>query len=384
MFDPRRSGPLERVTAPPYDVISDVRRRELLEGSPFNVVHVDLAEGHDDPRHPGSRYRRAATLLDGWRSAGVLVREPRAFHYLYEMTAETAAGPVRVRGLLTAMDLDPEHGPVLPHERVMAGPVEDRLQLLRATRTQLSAVYGIVDGPDAGFTRAIRPRGGRPFIDLVDEQAVRHRLWRIQGVPAQTLRAGSILIADGHHRYATALAYREERRADDGPGPWDRLLVLAVDADGDGAAIAPFHRVQLRGPAPTGGTPVSNLDAAIAAVTDAPARVATATLEEGAMRYRVLPLGGDPPAVRALHEGPLRPVDRDGALRFVSDAARADAAVRGGDAVAAWILPPTTPDRIRSLAARGELMPRKSTYFWPKPRTGMVMMPLGSDDGPSR
>jgi uncharacterized protein (DUF1015 family) len=382
VFDPRRSGPLERVTAPPYDVISDVRRRELLEGSPFNVVHVDLAEGHDDPRHPGSRYRRAAELVDRWRGAGVLVREPRAYHYLYEMTVGGPGFPRRIRGLLTAMDLDPEHGPVLPHERVMAAPVEDRLQLLRAIGTQLSAVYGIVDGPDAGFTRSVRRRGGRPFIDLVDEQAVRHRLWRLHEVPA-AVRARSILIADGHHRYATALAYREERRASDGPGPWDRLLVLAVDADGDAAAIAPFHRVQWRGPAPEEGDPVPDLEAALGAVTDAPARVATATLEDGAVRYRVLTLAGDPPAVRALHEGPLRRVDRDGTLGFVADPVRAEAAVRGGDAVAAWILPPTTPGRIRSLAARGELMPRKSTYFWPKPRTGMVMMPVGADGGSS-
>lgn len=380
VFDAASVGPLERVTAPPYDVISEDRRRELLDANPFSVVHLDLGDGPDDPAHPQSRYTQAGDRLREWESNGVLVRTPSSY-FGYEMAYETDGKTGAIRGLLAAMDLEPWGGSVVPHEEVMHGPVQDRLHLLRATHAHVSPIYGTIAGPCAPLAEALLEAPSGAHWEVTDEQDVRHRLWALDPAVdiASALRDEPLLIADGHHRYTTALAYRDEQHAVAGPGPWDRILTLIVDATAERLPVLPFHRIQVGGAAPTAGEPVADLAAALAALSDDDLRIATATRDdEGAAHYRVLTLAGDPPAVRALQDGPLHEAAFTGALRYVSDAGIADSAVRSGKAMAAWFLPPTTPERIRSLAARGERLPEKSTYFWPKPRTGMVMMPLGS------
>ena len=396
VFDAAIAGPLDHVTAPPYDVISDRRRAEYLDASPFSVVHLDLAEGSTDPADPRSRYVRASELLTKWEDDGALARADDPTLYVYEMqVSETAAVPgsgegteVRaqrvVRGLICAMALEDWGGTVLPHERVMPGPVDDRLALLRATHTHLSPVYGTVDGPDdrlEDFLRAVASTDTR--FEASDEQGVRHRMWPVPGdaLDLGHLAGERLLIADGHHRYTTALHYRDEQRERLGAGPWDTVLTLVVDATAEHLPVLPFHRVQLAGaPPPEIGEPVSDLQEAMAALSDDQRTVATVTLDAGGhQRYRMRTLAGAAPAVAALHEEVLDGLAPDGSLRYLADAAEADAAVRRGDAVAAYLLPPTTPDRIRDAVERGERLPQKSTYFWPKPRTGMVMMPLERD-----
>jgi uncharacterized protein (DUF1015 family) len=400
VFDPAIAGPLDRVTAPPYDVISDRRRAEYLDGSPFNVVHLDLAEGSTDPADPRSRYARAAELLTEWERGGALTRAEDPTLYVYEMLlGESVDGPrtgdggeVRtpsaVRGLICAMTLEDWGGTVIPHERVMPGPVDDRLALLRATHTHLSPVYGTVDGPDDrldDFLRAVAATDTR--FETVDEQGVRHRMWPVPGdaLDLQHLTGQRLLIADGHHRYTTALRYRDEQRDRLGAGPWDSVLTLVVDATAEHVPVLPFHRVQLAGaPPPDRGERVADLTAAMAALSDDRRTIATVTLDaDGHQRYRVWTLAAAAPAVVALHEEVLEGLVPDGSLRYLAEAAEADAAVRRGDAVAAYLLPPTTPDRIRGAVERGERLPQKSTYFWPKPRTGMVMMPLERDRVPA-
>ncbi len=137
--------------------------------------------------------------------------------------------------------------------------------------------------------------------------------------------------------------------------------------------MLPFHRIQLAGASPNGGAEAGGLESLLAALSDDATVVGSAHADgDGSIAYRIHRLDGPPPVVRALHEEILG----DDELRFVADAAAADASVRSGEAVAAWFLPPTTPERIRSVAQAGERLPQKSTYFWPKPRTGMVMMPV--------
>lgn len=379
VFDAAVTGPLDRVTAPPYDVISEERRRDYLAGSPFSIVHLDLAEGSEDPEHPSSRYARAGQLLRDWESVGALVRSPEPGYYAYEMSFVRGDIPGMVRGLMVAMDLEPWGGTVLPHERTMPGPVQDRLRLLRATRTHLSPIYGTIPGPCGELASLLEAAAQRvaPF-ETHDEQGVRHRMWPVTPEPALADRLASepLLIADGHHRYTTALAYRDERHASDGPGPWDRVLTLVVDAATESLPVLPFHRIQLAGDPPVGGTVVSDLAAALAAVSDDDAVVATVTRERGRLTYRAVPLAGGPPVVQALHGIVLDDRVPSGGLRFVPDAEVAVTAVREGEAVAAYLLPPTTPERIHAVVERGARLPQKSTYFWPKPRTGMVLMPL--------
>jgi len=379
-YDPSVAGPLALLTAPPYDVISGSGRDGYLESSPFNVVHLDLAEGSDDPTDPENRYVRARSLLESWEREGALSLAERPLYYAYEVTwAPEGASPSRLRGVFVALELEPWGGSVVPHEHTMPGPVQDRLRLLRATGTHLSPIYGTIAGPCAPLSDLLaRTCAGPPIEDLTDEEGVRHRLWQIDGdEPLDAwLTAEALLIADGHHRYTTALAYRDERHAADGPGPWDAILALVVDAGTQAVPVLPYHRVQLIGHAPAVAA-ATDLEELLARVDDEALIVGTIVRTgDGALAYGLLQLHGKPPAVRALHDEFLDEHAPGNALGFTHSAQDAEEAVRRGDAVVAYVLPPTTPDRILTAIDRGDRLPRKSTFFWPKPRTGMLFMPV--------
>ena len=200
-------------------------------------------------------------------------------------------------------------------------------------------------------------------------------LWAVEGhtddIPAW-LRDEELLIADGHHRYSVALAFREEMRALQGQGPWDHMMMLLVDAAAEDPPVLPIHRVLLEGSPPLDGTAVRDLAEVLATLQDDRLTYGIAAREDGDVTHRVAVLKGDPPTVHALHEQVLA----DSPLRFVADAAVAEELVRSGDGVAAFLLPPTRVDRIRTVIERGDRLPQKSTYFWPKPRTGLVMRPM--------
>jgi uncharacterized protein (DUF1015 family) len=379
VFDTAIAGPLDLVTAPPYDAISDGGRRAYLEGSPFSIVHLDLSEGSKRPADPDSRYAHAARVLTDWEMRGAVKRSAHPGYFAYEMAFSLEGTERRIRGILCAVELEGWGGDVIPHERTLPGPVHDRLELLRATRTHLSPVYGTIDGPNPALSDLLRATAEEPApFETLDEQGVRHRMWPVsRDTPiTEWLAHRPMLIADGHHRYTTALAYRNERHAAEGPGSWDRVLTLVVDDDSQDLPVFPFHRIQRAGKISPMGSAVSGLDAALAQVSDRHVRVAMAAVENGSVRYRVVTLTGGPPAVRALHASVLDVEGRSGSLRFTPDAQAAADAVAAGEAVAAWFLPPTTAAEIRAVVERGERLPEKSTYFWPKPRTGMVMMPL--------
>ena len=381
-YDVAVAGPLDRLTAPPYDVISDPRRDRLLAGSPFNVVHLDLAEGSADPDAPENRYDRAAELLGTWRDQGVVRLDQEPGYYAYEMTFELGGRARRTRGVFVAMDLEPWGGDVLPHEDTMPGPVEDRLCLLRATRTHISAVYGTVSGPIDPLRNLLDARtSDDPQAYVRDDEGVDHRLWRLEpDLPiAGSLEGTHLLIADGHHRYTTALAYRDERRSVSGRGPWDRILTLVVDAASEHVPVLPYHRVQMAGPPPSDGDPVSSLEAVLAALDDDALRYGTVRRHGDGVRFALHRLAGHPPTVEALHAQVLDMAAPGDALRFTHDVDDAVAAVERGGAVATYLLPATTPQRILAVVEAGERLPRKSTFFWPKPRTGIVMMPVDAD-----
>jgi uncharacterized protein (DUF1015 family) len=374
VFDPSVAGPLEVVTAPPYDVIGESERRAFLSSSPYSVVHLDLSEGADD------RYQRAADLLATWRSEGALVADAEPRYHAYEMRFRLHARARRIRGLLCALQLEDWGGGVLPHERTMPGPVEDRLRLLRATRTNLSAVYGTVSGPVPPLTSLLETvTAGRPSHAAVDAEGVGHRMWPVPAADAIPgwLASEPLLIADGHHRYTTALRYRDERRAVDGPGPWDSVLAFVVDACTEAPPVLPFHRLVTEEPAPVTGSRVRDLQEVLADIHDEELGYGIVARSDGGLVHLVAELRGPPPTVAALHEQVLgTDTADDGRIRFTPDAAIAEAAVRSGDALAAYILPPTTADAIRGVVERGQRLPQKSTFFWPKPLTGMVMRPL--------
>jgi uncharacterized protein (DUF1015 family) len=233
-------------------------------------------------------------------------------------------------------------------------------------------------GPSAPLAASLNEAaaGSDPDATATDEAGVEHRLWIRPPGPevAGWLAEEPLMIADGHHRYTTALRYRDEMRAAHGAGPWDQVMMLVADAAVEEPPVLPFHRIQATGPTPTGGARVRDLEEVLETVSDSELLVGVVTAREGVVTHGVLELAGDPPAVCSLHRQIL--ADQQDQLRFTPDAFEAEAAVRSGAAVASYLLPPTDAATIRSVVDRGDLLPEKSTFFWPKPRTGLVIRPL--------
>jgi uncharacterized protein (DUF1015 family) len=379
LYDVARVGPLERVTTPPYDTIGPADQRRYLSADPHNVIRIDSPE--EDPRddEADDKYRRAAGWLRTWRDDGVLIATPRPCYYPYEMRFSYHGTERVIRGLVCAVELEDWGGSILPHEQTMPGPIEDRLRLMRATRANLSAIQSVFAGPvDAVSDLIDVAAGSRAAVALVDEQGVDHRLWVApvdEGDPVgAALAEVPLMIADGHHRYTTALRYRDEMREAHGPGPWDRVMMLIVDAASQDLPVLPFHRVVRSGVVPEDGVRVRDLEEILSEVDDNKLRYGIAARDaDGALEHRVAELTGDPPTVCALHDQML---SDDTDLAFTPDPVEAEMAVRSGDAVAALILPATNALRIRDVVGRGERLPQKSTFFYPKPRTGLVLRPF--------
>jgi len=364
------------VTAPPYDTVLTEERRRLLDASPHNVVRLDLGDDLPDD-DVDDKYRRAAREFERWRAEGILVPTPAPSYFAYEMRFAFQGRRRSVRGLICLVRLEDWGGAIVPHERTMPGPVEDRLRLMRALRANLSSIYLICSGPCPGLAGLLDETcREEPEASLVDEAGVEHRMWRVDGDhdAVDSLQSQSLMIADGHHRYTMALRFRDEMHARFGPGPWDDVMALVVDAATDDPPVLPIHRVLASGDPPTRGLRVRDLAEVLQEVNDGELVYGTVARENDELVHRVDRLVGRPPLVCALHAEILDGVAPT--LTYTPDAVVAEEEVRRRGATAAFILPPTTATRIRSVVDRGERLPEKSTYFWPKPRTGMVMRPL--------
>jgi uncharacterized protein (DUF1015 family) len=404
-FDPDVVGDPGAVTAPPYDVISPAARDAYEAQSPYNMVRLILARtGREGP----DRYRPVAELMASWRDQGALVLDPLPSLYLYEEAYELHGRHRVQRGVLASVALDDTAAWVLPHERTMAGPVRDRLQLLEATRTNLSPVFGVYAGGGAAAGVLDDLTATPPAVDSVDEAGVRHRLWPVadqQRIAAWCgLLAGHrVLIADGHHRYRTSLAYRDAMRAAAGAGPWDQLLMFLVDADLHGPSIQPIHRLLVDLPAravlealagdfearPAGGT--AGLEAALAALpaettgfglVGAGASWLLVASDQAALVAEV-GTGRHPLDAEVLH-GPvlakrLGVKDFERQVRYENDLAAATAQVERGAVASLVVLRPTPFAQVVAVAQSGGTLPQKTTFFYPKPRDGLVLRPLDPD-----
>ncbi len=329
-YDTELAGPLEELVAPPYDVISKQERAEYLARSPYNVVHLTLPDSEE----------QAARDLAYWRESGVLVsEEPAAW-----AVSQSYVGPDGVErtrnGVVVSLRLEPYGtGAILPHERTHAGPKEGRLRLLRATRTQLEPIFLLHDGP-----RAQVPDRA-PDLETGGD-----RLWRLADVP--DVSELQLLIADGHHRYETALAFHEEDGAE--ASAW--LLVVIVPTDQEGLTIFPTHRI-VQSADGVSGTPIAR-----------PADVLPGLVLYRAGRYELIDADGLDPEV----------VDRlaPQGVTYTPSASDAVAAVDRGDAEAAFLLRPTRIEDVWEIARRGDVMPQKSTFFYPKLTSGLLLFPL--------
>jgi uncharacterized protein (DUF1015 family) len=361
---------LTDLVAPPYDVIPDADVARYLERSPHNVVRLT---------RPGSDYAGAARTLEGWLRDGTL-REDEPSMYVHEV--DLGDGRTR-RDLVAALRLEPyETRVILPHERTHRGPKEDRLALMRATRASLEPLWFVYDGAGSELKRLLEQAVSRPpEVVFADPEGLAQRFWVMPSgawtdAVTSALARRQLLIADGHHRYETALAYAEE--AGGLPDAASRFtLAMLTDIDDPGLEVLPTHRVMKAGIAVTGGEPKASLEETLAAIRG---QVAAGVYRDG--RFRVLPLEGEV-AVVELHRQVIDNIlgrrSAEDFLLYTRDAEEAVRWVDEGAGVSAFFLDAPDLRQVLKLAADGTKFPQKSTYFHPKPPSGMVIHRLAPD-----
>jgi uncharacterized protein (DUF1015 family) len=346
------AGPLETLVAPPYDVISPQEREELRARSPHNVVHLTLPEDEAE----------AGRLWADWRRNGILVDEAEPGYFWVSQDYVGPDGVARTReGLAAALRAEAyEHRVVLPHERTHSGPKEGRLRLLREVRAQLEPLFFLYEG---------EPPAERPQRDP-DLEADGARLWWLSpdgtGI-AEAFADRQLLIADGHHRYETALAYHEEA----GTPESAYVLAVLVSLEDPGLMIFPTHRVFAAEP-PESLTTEERLpdpQHALRALEALPRDRAAAVV------YRQ---GDAELAVDGEGELDVRLVDRLGheGISYTPDWQEAVRAVDSGEAAVAVLMRPTRIEDVFAVAQRGETMPQKSTYFYPKLVSGLLFLAM--------
>jgi uncharacterized protein (DUF1015 family) len=406
-YDLDRTSGLQNVVAPPYDVIDEAQRVALEDRSPYNVVRIDLPQGGED------RYDRAAALLEQWRADGAVVLDDTPALWTLSQDYVGPDGEQRTRNGVFARVRVEEYGPgrIRPHERTHPGPREDRLRLTRATKANLSPIFSLFSDPAGAVADALgRAAGEVAWAQTTDDDGTVNRLGRVDDAAAiaavQEVLAGTeLLIADGHHRYETARVYADEIG---GEGPHRYVLMCLVALQDPGLTVFPTHRL-VRGLRPDQHETLANAlrrdfeierladTAALAPASSDSVRIgyidahaqqpfmltlrdpaiADAALPDRAEPYRQL----DTAVLEALVlKGALGMTDEDidhlDGLGYARDFAQALELVQSAEYDAAFFMAPTPVERVQEVAAAGESMPPKSTYFFPKVPTGLLFNPL--------
>jgi uncharacterized protein (DUF1015 family) len=410
-------GSLADVVAPPYDVIDAGQRAELIGRSPYNVVAVDLPQDGSGGRGGRDIYQIASELFETWQLQGALTRdrEPALWAHTQDYTGVggTSSNETRTRrGFFCRVRIE-DYGPgrVRPHERTHPGPKEDRLRLTRATRANISPIFSLYSDPSGAAWDALEPATEQaPWGEVSDSDGTVHRLWRVSDPRAiaavrEATRDAELLIADGHHRYETMKTYAEEIG---GEGEHRYILMCLVALEDPGLTVFPTHRLvrgldsarqealakalrrdfeiaevpfeEITPPPGTGPLELGYIDSH----SQRPFRL---TLKDQAIADAAL--SGHSEAYRRLDTGILETLLLKGALGlsdedishfnglfYARDTAEALALVQSGEYDAAFLMRPTPVAQVREIAAAGENMPPKSTYFFPKLLTGLLFNPL--------
>jgi len=423
-YDVSVAPDLSSVVSAPYDIITPEAQRGYYERSPFNVIRLELGVEHPDDSATENRYTRAARQLAEWKAREVLTPDEQPAFYLYEEGFPDADRPVARRSIFAAVRLaNWDEGIVLPHEYTLPKARADRLQLLEATRTQLSPLLAMYDDP--GSIRALQARVAATLPDraftlaegAVSAAATTHRLWKIADeASCRELMAAfselQIYIADGHHRYETALAHRDRQRAlGAGPeAPSEYVLMSLVETSDPGLILLPTHRL-LKGLTELNPRQIlrglgeafeverraisPDLDTALADLQPTADGIAFTALglEAGyAHQLRARPsldlaslLPDVPLALRKVDTLVLQRVILEGILgldrheaeageriQYTRDPREAIRAYESGEAQLIFFLKPTPIAQIREVTRAGARMPQKTTYFYPKPVTGLI------------
>lgn len=418
-----QAGELAQVIAPPYDVLDDKQRAALAAKSPFNIVNVDVPWMPPKSLGPDAVYAKSASTWQSWLESGIVARDTKTGFYPYTQSYEHAGKTFHRRGLIALVQLSPfGAGKVVPHEKTYPGPIEDRLKLMQTTRAQLSPIFGIFSDPRGQITHMLYADLGRPSLDATLD-GVRNQLWsvtdsQVNNHVIEAMRARPIFIADGHHRYTTALAYQQQVEKAHGsplptahPANW--CMFVLVGMQDDGLLILPTHRL-IGG---LTGFDAARLKQAIAKnfeMTEVPISPENLgefakSLAEGAPHTIGLYDGRaktvytlrliNPNVLEPLEpqrSEPWRMLDVSILHRYLLDEVIAKSFAGGAELTRGYtadantiardvdgsryqialLLRPTPLRALEDLGKAGDVMPQKSTYFFPKLATGMMMNPL--------
>jgi len=417
-YDLGEVGSLQDVAAPPYDVVDAAMRPELLARSPYNAVAIDLPKpyGESGPQQTeDDPYERAARLMEEWRQAGALVSdsEPAIWAMTQDYTGPDGAARTR-HGILARVRVeDFSAGQVLPHERTLPGPKKDRLDLTRATRHNLSPIFSLAT-KDPWPLVAAAIEGAAPWGEARDEGGTATRVWRVgdpdvHAAVEELLAGAQLLIADGHHRYETAIAYRDEVG---GEGDHEYTLMALTGLDDPGLTVFPTHRLLsgfredperqrrlgegLRELFDATEVPLDQLDplgaegVGVFGLYDSHHRQAyRLRLKESAVAALDERLAGKPEAYRRLDAAILETLVLKGiaglseddilakrGLGYAKSVEDSLALLEGGAYGVAFLLRPIPVDQVKAICESEENMPPKSTYFFPKVLTGLVFNPV--------
>ena len=397
-----RERDVSKVVAPPYDQISPEQHQTLYAMSPANIVRVSYPR--DEPAGAQDKYARARATLDAWLAEGLWEREAAPAVYPYHQTYRVGGREVTRVGLVALGQVtEYSRGEVLPHERTHAGPKQDRMRLLEATGADIGLLFMLVANASGALLDVSTP-AGEPVAEARDLKGERHRLWRVSDPTAiarvQTaLAAARVVIADGHHRYETAVEYARRH-----PGADDKLMAF-FSVDAPGLTIFPNHRLlhnvddfslpRLSEAArrwfdvapladPLAFRPTNRSLGVVAA--DA---ALTLTLRPDAFDSLPWPAGTSRAwrelAVSILHEGVLKPLcgitdeklDAKTHVDYTAEQAEAVRLARAGPFQAAFLIAPTTLEELQAVVRGGEVLPQKSTHFYPKLLDGLVFHRVG-------
>ncbi len=414
-YNPRLVPDLAEVVTPPYDVIDEAAQEQYYQRNPYNVIRLEYGKIYPGDTDADNRYTRAGQDFARWRKDSVLIREDKPALYIYEQEFALGNRSLTRRGFFCGVRLSPySEGQVLPHEETLPKAKADRLQLLRACNANFSPIFGLYADPVMEITGIFEPLIAKaPDIDFRDEAGQGHRLWvvadpdPINRVITKMAKL-SIFIADGHHRYETALAYAQERNC---PGPHNNVMMVLVNLYDPGLVILPTHRLAK--------TPPDFDPAALAALLEpefivtpfaGPAEEFFAKLKE--LGHHSFGLYAGPGHLYLLTVRPdldlasvmpkekseaWRNLDvailhqliiekhlgigadartREGKVKFTQEETGAFQLVDSGEFGCAFFLNPTGVEEMVAVAEAGEKMPQKSTYFYPKLITGLVINPL--------
>ena len=424
---------LGQVVTQPYDKITPAMQEHYYRSSPYNLVRIILgkAEPGDQPPEAGKGqnvYTRAAASFREWRRLGILRQDPEPSIYVYSQQfqapgGEGAGSTLERRGFIALCRIeDYEAGVVFRHEQTLSKPKQDRLNLLRATQAHFGQIFMLYSDPAQEVDRALKPATA-PLMEVGDEYGVRHRVWRVCDPSTlervrELMRQQKLIIADGHHRYETALAYRNERRAQAGASagnpeaPYERVMMTFVNMDAPGLLILPTHRVVHglenfdqdlmlktawpyfeveKGPAPSDvpalgrslreagqrGTAILAVTAHDSFLLRTRPGSADSLLRQFSLRQRQLD-------VVQLHTVVLEEalgisqedIRNQKHIVYLRETAEAVERVRRGEANVAFLINPVRAQQVRDIALAGEVLPQKSTDFYPKLLSGLTIYAL--------